>query len=130
MSFFDLLFPEWAQATHLRTITEQNRTNQTQQRISQVRAERIATVSRNKLEHRVETLEQELGQAALVIEALMEKFEEKEIATKAEMISLIQEIDARDGFVDGRITPEKPKPFEPKHEWPEPERPKLNFPSS
>ena len=130
MSFFDLLFPEWAQATHLRTLTEQNRNNQTQQRISQVRAERIATASRNKLERRVENLEQELGQAALVIEALMEKLEEKELATREDMLTLIQEIDARDGVVDGRMTPQKPESFESNQEWPEPEKPKFHFPES
>ena len=130
MSFFDLLFPEWATATHLRTLTEQNQANQTQTRIAQSRAERIASASKKDLERRVESLEIELGQAALVMEALMEKFEEKQICSKQEMMGLIQEIDARDGMIDGRITPQKPEPFESKREWKEAKKPKFNFPDS
>lgn len=130
MSFFDLLFPEWATATHLRTLTEQNQLNQAQQRVARNRSARMDSSANKKLEQRIESLESELGQAALVIEALMTKLEEKEIATKGEFEELIREIDARDGVVDGRITPPAAESFESNRDWGDTTKTNSNFPDS
>ncbi|MBK1834164.1 hypothetical protein [Roseibacillus ishigakijimensis] len=136
MSFFDLLFPEWAAATHLRTLTEQNRLPQSQARLSEARAQRLAQASRRDLEQGVKALEQELGQAALVMEALLEKLAEKltekltekDLASRGEMMDWVREIDARDGCVDGRMSPPKAEPFEPRRSWEEARKAKLISP--
>ena len=105
MSFFDLLFPDWATASHLRKLTEQSQQQDIRSRISQARKDRLQSASKRKSEERIEALEKELNQASLVIEALIEKLEEKKIASRAELQELITEIDGRDGMVDGKITP-------------------------
>ena len=128
MSFFDLLFPEWATATHLRTLTEQNRNQKISARITNNRAERLRKSAQRKTSERISELESELNQAALVIEALIETLEANDIASKDEIQSMVLEIDARDGVVDGQITPEENGQFMPNRKWEETEKPKFNFP--
>jgi len=105
MSFLELLFPDYATARHLRTLDEKNRTLEVRQRVAHNRSNRLIEAKSKKANSRIEQLEQELGQASLVIEALIEKLEEKSLVSREELERLVTEIDARDGVIDGRITP-------------------------
>ena len=65
-------------------------------------------------------LERDVGQAGLVIEALLELLEETKTITRQSVADRTKDIDARDGTVDGRHTPPKKEPFVPKRKWPGP----------
>lgn len=121
MSLFDFLFPEQAQAMHLRQLANNNgqqiammRSQQYTEQLRQKQAVRLNT----KAEDRVKELEIELAQSALVIESLISLLEEKNLVTREELKQRTSQIDAADGVVDGRITPPEEKPFVPKRGWP------------
>lgn len=104
MSLFDFFFPEEAQASHLRRIADTTAQTNSRARFDRVRQAQ-ASSSANK---RIAELESEVGQLTILVEALLEKLEEKGDLTRIELSQKIGEIDARDGVIDGRITKSKP----------------------
>ncbi len=125
MSFFDFFFPEQAQAVHLRTIAESSRNQQLDlrsQQLEEVREKRRKSLVSHRAEDRVQRLQDELAQSALVIESLISLLEEKKVLTRQEVGLRIAQIDSADGVVDGRITPEHERPdrppLVPKRDWP------------
>ena len=121
MSFFDFFFPEQAQASHLRSLAEQGRSQATashRQRFHEAQQRRQATSQTRTLEQRIAQLEQDLGQAGLAIEALLELLEQSGAVTREALAARTREIDARDGIADGRMTSPQPETFTPKRQWP------------
>ncbi len=122
MSFFDFFFPEQAQASHLRTLAEQGQSQATalhRQRYQETHQRRLEASLTKSLEQRIEQLEQDLGQAGLAIEALLELLEQSKFVSREELASRIREVDARDGVVDGFTAPPPPEPFIPSRQWPD-----------
>ncbi len=126
MSFFDFFFPEQAQASHLRSIAESQQLQSHQDGQRQFREERDRRwdVSRSQsLERRVEELENDLGQAGLIIEALLQVLQEKGTLTRDEVAKRAIEVDLADGVRDGKLTSDeeaaRAKPFLPHRKWEE-----------
>ncbi|MEK7952344.1 hypothetical protein [Luteolibacter soli] len=120
MSFFDFFFPEVAQASHLRRIADQQQSQAHQegmQRFHDERERRWETSRNQVLEHRVEALERDLGQAGLVIEALLQMLESTGTVKREEIAARAIAIDAADGVTDGRVTPNSAQPFLPRRTW-------------
>ncbi|RYD36680.1 MAG: hypothetical protein EOP87_04995 [Verrucomicrobiaceae bacterium] len=121
MSLFDLIFPEQAQAVHLRDLVASNH-----QHTAALRSQQYATEKKrkeairlnSKTEDRVKELENEVAQSALIIESLIHLLEEKKLVSRGELRQRASEIDAADGVIDGKITPPAEKPFTPSQEWP------------
>lgn len=121
MSFFDFIFPELAQASHLRRLADQAQEQsafQHRERLAVVQKDRLESTRTKSLEQRIERLERELGEAGLVVEALIELLEQAGVVSRSELAGRTADIDSRDGVVDGRITPPEVKPFEAKRPWP------------
>lgn len=124
MSFFDFFFPEQAQASHLRSIAESQRLNSHRDGQRQFREERER---RNEASHgqaterRVEELENDLGQAGLIIESLLQLLEESGTIKRDEVMKRAIAVDLADGIQDGRLTPagiaNRAKPFIPHRKW-------------
>jgi len=126
MSFFDFFFPEQAQASHLRNIAEsqQLQSHQEGQRQFREERERRWDASRSQgLERRVEELENDLGQAGLIIEALMHLLQKKGTLTRDEVAKRAIEVDLADGVRDGKLTSAdeaaRARPFLPHRKWDE-----------
>jgi hypothetical protein len=121
MSLFDFLFPEQAQAMHLRELAATNSQQiamlRSQQYNEQMRTKHAVRLE-SKADTRVKELELELAQSALVIESLISLLEQKNVLTREELKQRTAQIDAEDGVVDGRITPAEERPFVPKRRWP------------
>lgn len=121
MSLFDFLFPEQAQAVHLRELAANSHQQAAALRAQQYAAEkkqREVVRLNSKTDDRVIELENELAQSALVIESLIHLLEEKKLISREELRQRASEIDAADGVIDGKITPAAEKPFIPNREWP------------
>jgi len=127
MSLFDFFFPEEAQAMHLRSLAENNAfeaRRAMRERVREHRERTRAKIMEGGNAQRIEKLEAELGEAMLVIEALLELLEEKGTIEREKLAERAKEIDGRDGMVDGALTIEelrklKPKKgFVPKRSWP------------
>lgn len=124
MSFFDFFFPEQAQASHLRSIAENQRHSMrresNRQFDTEMRRRREQSVTA-VLEDRVSALEKDLGEAGLVIEALLQMLEESGAIQRDQLAKRAIEVDAADGLKDGRITPpeiaNRAKPFIPHRNW-------------
>ncbi len=116
MSLFDFFFPEWAEASHLRRLADSAELTERRERFASHR-QRHQRLAAKQSQHRIDTLEKELEEATLVIEALIELLEEKDLATRTDLASRVHAIDARDGVVDGRLTPEAKQPFKPNRQW-------------
>lgn len=124
MSFFDFFFPEQAQASHLRRLADQQQTHSHQdamRRFSDERERRHETSRSEALEQRVERLERDLGQAGLVIEALLQLLQATGTVKREDVASLAVAIDAADGVTDGRMTrgdgDRKAQPFLSRRAW-------------
>lgn len=121
MSLFDFVFPEQAQAVHLRTLAENSQREAMSRRAAET-AERLQMrqVSRlnSKSDDRIGKLENELAQSALIIESLVALLHEKGVVSRDELKERVARIDAEDGVIDGKITPASEKPFVPKRDWP------------
>lgn len=118
MSLFDFLFPEQAQASHLRQLAESNKVANTQARLARSRQQKTHSSS----EVRIKDLEDEVAQLTITIEALLEKLSDDGSLTRSELAQKIAEIDARDGIIDGQITKHQKTsktPFKPKLDIPE-----------
>ena len=95
MNLFDFMFPEQAEATHLRSISEKLSTNR-------IREKKMA--SKNSIvSQEVQDLGDDVGFIALMLMSLMKKMIEKEIITKEEILLTITEMDGLDGVLDGKI---------------------------
>jgi len=92
MSLFDFFFPEQAQASHLRSMADA-------QRSSARRATRKATEN----DARIADLEQDVGYLALVLGALVQKVDEKGVLTRDELRATLSELDGIDGVKDGKL---------------------------
>ena len=101
MSLFDFLFPNIAQATHLRRLADATSQANMRSRLSQSRANQQHLPS-NK---RIQELESEIAQLTLVVEALIETLVKNGDTTREDLAARIAEIDLKDGVEDGKITP-------------------------
>jgi hypothetical protein len=126
MSFFDFFFPEEAQASHLRRIADQQQLQSQQDGMRRFRDERERRweVSRSQaLEQRIEELERDLGQAGLVIEALLQALEASGTVKREDIAARAIAIDAADGVSDDRVTPGAAQPFLPRRTWEDASKP-------
>lgn len=124
MSFFDFFFPEQAQASHLRTIAENQRhvtRREYNQRFDEEMRRRQDRHATEALEDRVAALEKDLGQAGLVIEALVQLLEDSGTLKREDLMKRAIEVDLADGLKDGKLTPpeeaNRAKPFIPHRKW-------------
>ena len=99
MSLFDFFFPEQAQATHLRTLAEQQRRNQLLARSKSAQSARRS----DELEQRVSELEHDLGFVTLVLGSILETLENKGTVTREELKNQLDELDSIDGVSDGKL---------------------------
>ncbi len=99
MSLFDFFFPEQAQASHLRQIAEQNQRAAWQH--TQGAAFTDARV--RELEERVWKLENDLGFVALLCGSLLKSLEAKSQLSRQELLAVMHELDASDGWIDGKM---------------------------
>ncbi len=110
MNLFDYLFPDVAQASHLRRIADEAETANIRSRIHQAGNHRQQRYNNR----RIEELEVDVAQLTLVVEALIGKLVEGGNTTREELAARIAEIDLRDGVADGRFTtttaPNPPSP--------------------
>ncbi|WP_395753173.1 hypothetical protein [Prosthecobacter sp.] len=123
MDFLDFFFPEQAQASHLRelaALSQQQARALHRERFQQQRLRREDDSRAAEVQQRIEQLERDVGQAGLVIEALLELLEESQTLNRQLVAERTAAIDARDGTVDGRHTPPKKEPWSPKRKWPGP----------
>ena len=118
MSLFDFFFPEEAQASYLRQIAHTQAYGSTQSRLANSRLDQSISSSAK----RIKELEAEVGQMAILMEALLECIEEQGGVTRDQLARKVGEIDMRDGVIDGRIT--KPE------DSTQPQRPKLHIPET
>lgn len=95
MSFFDVFFPEQAQAAHLRSIAEQSRH-------SRRRASRSAADIKS-LESRIDELESDLGFVSLLLASVMGQLEERGSLSRDDLRELMREFDDADGKDDQRL---------------------------
>ncbi|MDF1786686.1 MAG: hypothetical protein P1U82_12515 [Verrucomicrobiales bacterium] len=116
MSLFDFFFSEWAKASHLRRIAVNADLQERRQRVAHYR-DRHTRLAEKSTTRKVEKLEDELGQSTLVIEALIELLEESGTMNNSAIATLVHELDALDGVVDERVTPEASKRFKPNRKW-------------
>jgi len=116
MSLFDFFFSEWAKASHLRRIAVNADLKERRQRVAHYR-DRHTRLAEKSTTRKVEKLEDELGQSTLVIEALIELLEESGTMNNSAIATLVHELDALDGVVDERVTPEASKRFKPNRKW-------------
>ena len=116
MSLFDFFFPEWAKASHLRRIAVNADLQERRQQVAHYR-DRHTRLAEKSTTRKVEKLEDELGQSTLVIEALIELLEESGTTNNSAIATLVHELDALDGVVDERVTPEASKRFKPNRKW-------------
>ncbi len=113
MSIFNYIFDsDWSQRSDIEALKSQNASLVGRSR------ERRSKEAAN--EARVEELEQEVGELALLCKTMMQILLEKRVCTGQEFEALIADLDAADGVSDGKVT--KPKPAELK-ECPQCKRP-------
>ncbi len=113
MSIFNYIFDsDWSQRSDIDALKRQNATLVGHSRVR--RSKEAAN------EARVEELEQEVGELALLCKTMMQILLEKRVCTGQEFEALIAKVDASDGVSDGKVT--KPMPVELK-ECPECKRP-------
>ena len=65
------------------------------------------------LQKRIEDLEDQVGELALLCRSLLTVLREDGTVPPERFQEVLQRIDAEDGVVDGKITPEQPDPDEP-----------------
>ena len=117
MSLFDFLFPEWAEASHLRSLAETSERRERREAFSQHRDRQRRHLAGKSTDRKIEILERELAEASLVIEALIEVLEADGKTTRADLAQRIRQIDARDGVADGKLTPASEQPFRSNRKW-------------
>jgi len=101
MSVFKYIFDsDWSQRSDIETLKEQNAKL----------ADRLRSKRSRESEHdaRIEDLEQEVGELALVCKTLMQVLLENHVCTGQDIETMLKQIDRADGVEDGRITKERP----------------------
>ena len=124
MSLLDFLFPEQAQASHLRGLLRHKQLEAVRERHDgrAVSGEKFDESNRriSELESQLDLIKEQLAESEIVSRALVELILQSSDYTSDDLRNLIEDIDARDGVVDGRVTPdiERPKPkFVAKRSW-------------
>ncbi|MEM7698026.1 MAG: hypothetical protein AAF236_06440 [Verrucomicrobiota bacterium] len=110
MNLFDFFFPEEAQASHLRTLTEQS----SAMRARSASDYQSTRVNLTKNRHRIEELEKEVAQLSHTVEALLKELESKQLVDRSKMVKAI---------ADSLVEAEKAEPTT------EPKTPQFNFPN-
>ncbi len=100
MSLMDLLFPQIATATHLRSIRDQNAETDGLQRLREIR--QSATLQ--ALKSRIDSLEDDLGYVTLVLSGLMSTLDEKGVIRRDDLKEELSQLDGVDGIRDGKIS--------------------------
>ncbi len=59
---------------------------------------------------RIQALEQQVGELTLLCRALLEVLADRELLEADALVEAMRAIDAEDGVVDGRVTPEEERP--------------------
>jgi predicted flap endonuclease-1-like 5' DNA nuclease len=95
VSLYDFFFPEQAQATHLRRLSEQTR------RVGRGQAAQDRAL--DKLEDRIGALEDDLGFVSLVLGSVIAKLDEKGVLTRQDLAAAMREVDGVDGVADGKF---------------------------
>ena len=96
MDMFDFFFPEQAEATHLRRIS--NRLSH-----SQISSRAAADTARRAADE-VEDLRSDVAFLTLVMTAILKRLAENETMSLADVSDLLNEIDGLDGLPDGGPT--------------------------
>lgn len=122
MNLFEILFPQQAQAVHLKTLAQSSQHHQAMALRSQQIAKNQQARQELRLTHRtdqrISELENELAQSAIVIESLITLLEEKNLVSRDELKQRVQQLDATDGVIDGKLTPPNEQPFRSNLNWP------------
>lgn len=95
MEMFDWMFPEPAQAMHLRSIAHSMRTHSRNAN----RSARRASVARDEIED-------DLGFVALVLMSLVGSLIEKGVIQEEDLAAHIKRLDTLDGIEDGKLNPD------------------------
>ncbi|MEL7499996.1 MAG: hypothetical protein AAFN77_20500 [Planctomycetota bacterium] len=95
MSLFDFFFPQQATASHLRDLKNQQ--------ARQARIDRFRENAQENLEQRVEQLERDMGELALVLASLIEVANENDSISREELKQQVDDLDIADGFRDGQL---------------------------
>ncbi len=90
MSYFDFIFPEQAEAMHLRSL------------VAAVNAQTRSHIRRGKTSAQ---LESDMGTLALLLMALIGKLQQKGVLTQEELLASLKEVDLMDGAADGALDP-------------------------
>jgi hypothetical protein len=78
---------------------------------SQAQAARIRLdLGSRDTKERIEALEQQVGELALMTKALLEVLHQNGGVGKEEILAAMARIDAEDGVIDGKVTPERERP--------------------
>lgn len=99
MSLMDLLFPQVAAATHLRSIRDQNAQAGDLKRLRGIRQ----TATLEALKTRIDSLEDDLGYLTLVLSGLLSTLDEKGVIRSDDVKKELKELDGIDGVSDGKI---------------------------
>lgn len=102
MSFFDFLFPEQAQAMHLRRLADQQSRSHAHSSVNDAEADEHS-YRIYELEERVLHLEKDLGFVALVLGGILTTIEQKGVATRSDIWDSIRQVDGLDDFQDGQL---------------------------
>lgn len=109
MSWTRYLLHDFWTAREFNKIDEERRARR---RTSRRRTERLKA-AREALEARVDELEQDLGEAVLLVRTLTDLCLEKGVLDPEDMFKKAEELDALDGVIDGRmgkpVDPDAPK---------------------
>ena len=121
MNIFDFLFPEEAQASHLRGILKHQQLEASRNRQTRAGGTLEDAFRRiDELENQVGKLVSANEESTIVTRALVELIIESSDYTSEDLKNLIEDIDTRDGVIDGKITSENEKPkkkFIAKRAW-------------
>ncbi len=71
------------------------------------------TVQRRETKARIAALEQQVGELALVCRSLLTLLRESGAIDPSRLEEVMRRIDAEDGVIDGRVTPESERPRRP-----------------
>lgn len=99
MSWTRYLLHDFWTAREFNRIDEERRVRRRSRR---KRTRRLAN-ERAKLEGRIEELEQDLGEAVLLLRTMSDLCVQKGVLTADEMMARAEELDALDGVLDGRM---------------------------
>ncbi len=99
MDFFDFMFPEQAEATHLRSISNQLRSNA----LARNRNARSAGQAAAGTTAELEELQGDVRFLSMVLLAVVKRLSEEETLSVADLADLFDEIDGLDGTADGGL---------------------------